>query len=92
LTVRSLTVWPCVWSATANLAALLQVHRRSDIESPRVTGSSKVSRGMDEVRIMGTQWFTPPTRTAYPRPRSLGGRGRGRVGEFLQAGSDGGTG
>ena len=44
MTVRSLAACPCVWSAAANFAALLHVHRSSDIGSPRVTGSTRVSR------------------------------------------------
>src|SRR5262245_14749560 len=64
-------------------------------ERHRVATGHRIKQGFegtDEVRILRTQWFTPPARTAYPLHRSLGGRGRDRVSEFLQAGSDGGPG
>src|SRR4029434_3029734 len=39
-----LTACPWAWRAAANLAALLHVHRSTDIGSPRVTGSTRVSK------------------------------------------------
>ena len=62
LTVRSLTGCPCARRAAANWAALLHVHRSRDIGSPRVTGSTKVSRACRRCGSCRLRGLRPPPR------------------------------